>query len=65
MLSERNHEYVLYSPAVAESTSQPSQAVPKSQFSEHVKAMHKERDSGFEIEYKVYMCTNCAQSGAI
>ena len=65
MLSDCNHECVLYSSAVAESTSQPSQAVPKCRFSEHVKAMHKERDSGFEMEYKVCPCTNCAQSGAI
>ena len=41
------------------------QPVPKYQFSEHVKAMHKERDSGFEREYKVCLSTNCAQSGAI
>ena len=27
--------------------------VHKSDFSEHVKAMHKERDSGFEREYQV------------
>ena len=45
--------YVMYSPAVAESASQPSRVVPKSHFSEHVKAMHKERDSGFEREYLV------------
>ena len=45
--------YVMYSPAVAESASQLSRVVPKSHFSEHVKAMHKERDSGFEREYLV------------
>ena len=55
-LSECNHENVLYFPAVAEATSQPSQAVPKCRFSEHVKAMHKERDSGFEREYQVCLC---------
>ena len=41
----------------AEAPSDPSQAVPKSHFSEHVKAMHKERDSGFEKEYMVCMHT--------
>ena len=30
-----------------------SEPVHKSDFSEHVKAMHKERDSGFEREYQV------------
>ena len=45
--------YLLYSPAIAESASQPSRVVHKSHFSEHVKAMHKERDSGFEQEYLV------------
>ena len=43
----------MYSPAIAESASQLSRVVPKSHFSEHVKAMHKERDSGFEREYLV------------
>ena len=43
----------MYSPALAESASQPSRVVPKSHFSEHVKAMHKERDSGFKQEYLV------------
>ena len=32
--------------------------VPKSHFSEHVKAMHKDRDSGFEREYLVCLCAN-------
>ena len=43
----------MYSPALAESASQPSRVVPKSHFSEHVKAMHKERDSEFKQEYLV------------
>ena len=47
----------MYSSAAAESAPQAFQAVPKSQFSEHVKAMHKERDSGFEKEYQVCLYT--------
>ena len=39
----------------AESAPLPSEPVHKSDFSEHVKAMHKERDSGFEREYQVCM----------
>ena len=42
----------------AEAPSHQSRPVPKSDFSEHVKAMHKERDSGFEKVYMVclYKC---------
>ena len=41
-----------------------SELVHKSDFSEHVKAMHKERDSGFEREYQVCMpVCNYAHSG--
>ena len=39
----------------AESAPLPSEPVHKSDFSEHVKTMHKERDSGFEREYQVCM----------
>ena len=49
-----------------ESAPLPSEPVHKSDFSEHVKAMHKERDSGFEREYQVCkpVC-NYAHSGVI
>ena len=42
----------------AEAPSHQSRPVPKSDFSEHVKAMHQERDSGFEKVYMVclYKC---------
>ena len=51
---------------IVESVPLPSEPVHKSDFSEHVKAMHKERDSGFEREYQVCMpVCNYAQFGVI
>ena len=36
--------------------------MPSAIFSEHVKVMHKERDSGFEREYMVCACMQlCVQ----
>ena len=60
---------IMYFPAIAESASQPSRVVPKSHFSEHVKAMHKEKDSEFEREYLVGLYSNvicnCTHSDVI
>ena len=44
---------MLFVTFTAESAPLPSEPVHKSDFSEHVKTMHKERDSGFEKEYQV------------
>lgn len=44
-------------PAIAEPISQPK-LVPRSQFSEHVKAMHRERDRGFKSEFLVCFSWN-------
>ena len=46
---------MLFVTFTVESATLPSEPVHKSDFSEHVKAMHKERDSGFEREYQVCM----------
>ena len=55
---------MLFVTFTAESAPLPSEPVHKSDFSKHVKAMHKERDSGFEREYMVCMSVcNYAQSG--
>ena len=55
-----SHEYFIictyaFCTLTVESAPLPSEPVHKSDFSEHVKAMHKERGSGFEREYQVCM----------
>ena len=40
-------------PAITEPASWQPKLVPRSQFSEHVKAMHRERDRGFKSEFLV------------
>ena len=47
--------YAMYVTFTVESAPLLSEPVHKSDFSEHVKVMHKERDSGFEREYQVCM----------
>ena len=53
---------MLFVTVTVESAPLLSEPVHNSDFSEHVKAMHKERDSGFEREYQVCMpVCKCAQ----
>ena len=52
------NSWVLYTPAaITDSSSQSSHVVMKCHFSEHVKAMHEKKDSGFEKEFQV--CLAC------